>query len=186
MRTDKTAILSLDLNQLQREDQRTVRGDVVYFHGAIAPFRGDVDFPLVAFMHAGEGDLPAHDEVSDQEEGRERSTFRGVEDGTVYQLSRVVDIYDASGGGLLGSMPRLQNFVKDSVVQNDDSLFLGLDFQEGLVGFLVWIVVLFTGHNVSCQREASTRTVSASYSRLTLTSRMGRMVQDWRSPTVSS
>ncbi len=59
--------LSFDLDEFQVEDEGAVGGDAVQFQGSVSPLGGDIDFPLIPFVHSGQGDLPAHDQVPDKE-----------------------------------------------------------------------------------------------------------------------
>ena len=71
--------------------------DIVHLHGTVAPLGRDVHFPFIAFVHACEGNLPAHDEVTHHEQRRELVPFRGVEDGSVYKTAGVMHVDDAAG-----------------------------------------------------------------------------------------
>ena len=43
--------LSLNLDEFQFEDARTMCRNAINLHGPIAPFRGYVHLPLIAFVH---------------------------------------------------------------------------------------------------------------------------------------
>ncbi len=59
--------LSFDLDEFHFEDEGAVGGDVVQIQGSVAPLGGDINFPFIPFVHSGQGDLPAHDQVPDKE-----------------------------------------------------------------------------------------------------------------------
>ena len=113
--------------------------DIVHLHGAIPPLGGYIDLPLIPFVHPGKDDLPAHDEVSDQEQRRKRLPFRRVEDGPVDKTAGVVDIDDAPVRRLLGAMTFFQHPIQDAVVQDHNPFFLGFYLKERLVRLFVWI-----------------------------------------------
>ena len=46
---------------------------------------------------------------------------------------------DAAGRGLLGAVAFFQDFIQDAVIEDDNPLLLGLDGQEGFIGFLVGV-----------------------------------------------
>ena len=111
-----------------------MRGDAVRLHGAVAPFRRDIDLPAVAFAHAGQDDLPAHDQVADHEQRRKRIALRRIEDGAVDEPAGIVNIHDAPGRGLPGPPSRFQHFVHHAVVEDDDARFPGFLREEAFIG----------------------------------------------------
>ena len=81
--------------------------DIVHLRGAIAPLGRNVDFPFIALVHAGEGYLPSHDEVSDHEQRRKLAPFRGIEDGPVNEFAGIMSVDNAAGRGFLGAVASL-------------------------------------------------------------------------------
>ena len=53
--------------QFNIKDKGGVLGDTGYAHSAVTYLGGDIDAPLVARTHLGEGNLPAGDEVGETE-----------------------------------------------------------------------------------------------------------------------